>query len=201
MHISEGVLSAPTLIAGAAASAASMGLGIKKTKDDDLPKVAVLSSTLFVASLIHIPLGPISVHLILNGLAGLILGWSLFPALFLSLLLQAILFQFGGLTTLGVNTLTMGLPAILCFYLFGKLVRKRSYILSVISGFLTGVLGVFLASVFVALFLVTTGEAFLNVAKLVIFIHFPVIVIEGIITSFIIVVIKKLKPEILGGME
>jgi cobalt/nickel transport system permease protein len=201
MHISEGVLSAPALIGGASAAAAGIGFGIKKIKDEDLPKVAVLSSALFVASLIHIPLGPASVHLILNGLAGLILGWSVFPALFLALLLQAILFQFGGLTTLGVNTLTMGLPAILCFYLFSKSMRSKSDVLAIISGFLTGVLGVFLASILVALFLVTTGEAFLNVAKLVIIAHIPVMILEGIITSFIIVVIKKIRPEILGGVE
>lgn len=201
MHISEGVLSAPALIGGASAAAAGIGFGIKKTKDEDLPKVAVLSAALFVASLIHIPLGPTSVHLILNGLAGLILGWSVFPALFLALLLQAILFQFGGLTTLGVNTLTMGLPAILCFYLFSKSIRSKSDVLTIISGFLTGVLGVFLASILVALFLVTTGEAFLNVAKLIIIAHIPVMILEGIITSFIIVVIKKIRPEILGGVE
>lgn len=199
MHISEGVLSAQALIGGASAAAAGIGYGIKKTKEEDLPKVAVLSSALFVASLIHIPLGPTSVHLILNGLAGLMLGWSVFPALFLALFLQAILFQFGGFTTLGVNTLTMGLPAILCFYFFSNWVKSRNDMLAVISGFLTGVLGVFLASCLVALFLITTGEAFLNVAKPVIIAHVPVMIVEGIVTSFIIIIIRKIKPEILGG--
>lgn len=199
MHISEGVLSVPALIAGASASAAGIGYGIKKTKDEDLPKVAVLSSTLFVASLIHVPLGPTSVHLILNGLAGIILGWSVFPALFLALFLQAILFQFGGLTTLGVNTLTMGFPAILCFYLFKKSLIGENDILALISGFFTGVFGIFLASILVALFLFTTGEAFLNLAKLIIIAHIPVMIIEGIITSFITGIIRKVKPEIFGG--
>jgi cobalt/nickel transport system permease protein len=42
----------------------------------------VLSATFFVASLIHVPVGPSSVHLIMSGLAGLVLGWTAFPALF-----------------------------------------------------------------------------------------------------------------------
>ena len=53
-----------------------------------------------------------SAHLILNGLLGVVLGWAAFPVIFVALLLQAVLFQFGGFTVLGVNTATMGLGAL-----------------------------------------------------------------------------------------
>jgi cobalt/nickel transport system permease protein len=76
----------------------------------EVPKVAILSSVFFVASLIHVPLGPSSVHLILNGIMGVLLGWTAFPAILVALALQGVLFQFGGITTLGVNTLNMALP-------------------------------------------------------------------------------------------
>jgi len=123
MHISEGVLSAPVLAAGASFSAGGVCLGLKRMDYDRIPFVAILTSTFFVASLIHIPLGPSSVHLILNGLLGLILGWSAFPAILVALTLQAMLFQFGGLTVLGVNTFTMAFPAIFCYYIFAPAVR------------------------------------------------------------------------------
>ena len=70
MHISEGILSLPVLAAGAGLAVAGTGLGLKSMSDRDMVKVAVVSSALFVATLIKVPLGPSSVHLILNGLFG-----------------------------------------------------------------------------------------------------------------------------------
>ena len=70
MHISEGVLSAPVLATGAALTAAGCGIGLKKLDYDRVPQVAILTSAFFVASLIHVPIGPSSVHLVLNGLMG-----------------------------------------------------------------------------------------------------------------------------------
>ncbi len=72
--------------------------------------MAVLSSVFFIASLIHVPVGPSAAHLILNGVCGLLLGWMAFPAILVGLALHALLFQFGGLTTLGVNTFNMAFP-------------------------------------------------------------------------------------------
>ena len=46
---------------------------------------------IFVASLVHVPVGPSSMHLVLNGLLGLLLGWAAFPAILVGLLLQAVL--------------------------------------------------------------------------------------------------------------
>ncbi len=125
MHISEGILSGPVLLGGAILSAGGIGLGLKQINTTDLPKVAILSSGFFVASLIHIPVGPTSAHLLLNGLIGLILGFKAFPAIFVALLLQALLFQFGGLTTLGVNTFNMATPAVLSYYLFRNLLKRK----------------------------------------------------------------------------
>jgi ABC-type Co2+ transport system permease subunit len=73
---------------------------------------------LFLASLVHVPLGPSSIHLTLLGLAGLLLGWSAIPALFVALLLQGFLLQFGGLLSLGVNTTIMGTAALSGYALY-----------------------------------------------------------------------------------
>ena len=73
-----------------------------------MAQVGILSSAFFMASLIHVPIGPSSVHLLLNGIVGLLLGWGAFPAILVGLALQAMFFQFGGITVLGVNTLNVG---------------------------------------------------------------------------------------------
>jgi cobalt/nickel transport system permease protein len=200
MHISEGVIAAPVLVAGAAVAVAGCAVGLKKMDLQNTPKVAVMSSVFFVASLIHVPVGPTSVHLVLNGLIGLLLGWMSFPALLVALLLQAILFQFGGITTLGVNTVAMALPAVVCYLLYARLVRGNNKTVAAIASFLTGVTGVLLGGIIVALFLISTGEQFVAVAKLFVIVHFPVMLIEGVLTVFIVMFIRRIKPEVLEGV-
>ena len=197
MHISEGILTAPVLLSGAALTVAGTAIGLKKIDYDRIPQVAILSAGFFVASLIHVPVGPSSIHLVLNGLVGIFLGWAAFPAILVGLLLQAILFQYGGFTTLGVNTLNMALPAVLCYMVFNKGVKSSNIVTSSIASFLCGFGAVFLSAVMVALSLYFTGEQFLTIAKLIVLANLPIMLIEGIIAFFCIRFLKKVKPDIL----
>ena len=198
MHISEGVLSGQVLAAGAALSAAGVAVGLKRTSNEQIPEVAILASAFFVASLIHVPLGPTSVHLILNGLVGLILGWATFPAILMGLLLQALLFQFGGLTTLGVNTFNMAFPGIVCWWIFGPMVRGRRPRLALVGAFFCGVLAVLGAGLLVALSLYLTGKGFEKAAAAVLLAHLPVMALEGILTAFTVAFLRKVRPDMLG---
>ena len=200
MHISEGVLSAPVLIAGAAIAAAGVAVGLKKMDSDKIPQVAVLSSAFFVASLIHVPIGPSSVHLILNGINGLLLGWLCFPSILVALALQAILFQFGGLTVLGINTVNMALPGVICYYLFSRLVNRERGLISLTAAFACGFLSVFFSCILVALSLLFTEQSFMSVDKLIVVAHLPIMIIEGIITLFCVAFLYRVKPELLGGI-
>ena len=197
MHISDGVLSAPVLIAGAAVAAAGTVVGLKKMDTDKIPKVAMLTSAFFVASLVHVPIGPVSVHLTLNGLVGILLGWSCFPAILVALLLQTLLFQFGGISVLGVNTVVMGAPALVVYFIFKNFIKKDNNILVVLSSFFTGALAVLLAVLLDAYALFFSGDEFINLARLLVLAHLPVMAIEGAINVFIIILLKKVKPEIL----
>jgi len=196
MHISEGILSLPVITAGYALSAAGVGIGLKQLKDKDIVKTAVLSSAFFVASLIHVPVGPSNVHLILNGLLGLMLGSVGFCAIFVALLLQAILFQFGGVTTLGVNTFNMAMPAWICFLLFSRLIKENKVPLAIV-GFLGGFISVGLSAAGLSLSLILSGEHFESSAKIILIAHIPVMIIDGIITGVALQFIKKVKPEML----
>jgi cobalt/nickel transport system permease protein len=197
MHVSEGVLSAPVLAAGAALTVVGLTIGLKKSDYDRIPRVGILSAAFFVASLIHIPIGPASVHLIMNGLCGLLLGWAAFPAIFAGLLLQAVLFQYGGFSTLGVNTFCMAFPAVFCFYLFRVGVTHEKPLIYLGSAGLCGFLAVFLSGILVAVSLIFSGEAFLTAAKVLVLSHAPVMCIEGGIIAFCVSFLKKVKPELL----
>lgn len=195
MHISEGILSAPVLISGGVLTAAGTAIGLKKINYERIMDVSILAATFFVASLIHVPLGPGSVHLILNGLLGMVLGWASFPAILIALLLQAVFFQFGGAVVLGVNTLNMAFPAVLCFYLFRPWLKQPKT--RVFAGFAGGFLSVFLSAVLMALALALSDSGFMDAAKIVIAANFPVMIIEGFITMFTVSFLARVKPEIL----
>jgi cobalt/nickel transport system permease protein len=196
MHISEGVLSAPVLITGGVLAVAGTAVGLKKIDYDHVARVGILAATFFVASLVHVPIGPSSMHLIMNGLVGLLLGWAAVPAIMVALLLQAVFFQFGGITTLGVNTVIMALPAVLCFYLFGPLMHKSRKVL-LAAGFACGFLAVLLSALLVSLALMFTEESFFAVAVLVAGANLPIMIIEGIVTAFCVVFLKKVQPDML----
>lgn len=197
MHISEGVLSAPVLIGGAALAAVGVAVGLRRLDYERVPRVAVLASAFFVASLIHVPIGPSNVHLVLNGLVGVVLGWAAFPAILIGLLLQAVLFSFGGVTALGVNTLIMGAPALACCLLLGPWLRRSRGPQAFALGFAAGALGIVGGCVCLAAALVFTGEAFHNVARLTVLAHVPVAVIEGLVTGSVVAFLRQVRPELL----
>ena len=200
MHISEGILSGPVLLSGAALAAIGTAIGLKKLDYEKIAKVGMLSAAFFVASLIHVPIGPSNAHLILNGLVGLLLGWPAFPAILVALTLQGAFFQFGGITTLGVNTVIMALPAVICYLGFGRFMWANQRT-TFVAAFAAGFLAVLLTGVSAGLALVFTEENFLEVSALIIGAHIPVMIIEGIITAVCVGFLKRVKPDMLPGSE
>lgn len=199
MHISEGVLSAPVLAAGALFTIGGVAKGLKDLDYEDIPMAGLLAAAFFVASLVHVPVGPSAAHLVLNGLCGLLLGWVAFPVILVGLTLQAVLFQFGGLTGLGVNTFNMACPGLLAWLVFRRLIDSRNPVLRGVAEFTAGAGAILLSGVLVAASLMFTGESFHTQAILVIVAHVPVMIIEGIVTVFIVEFIRKVRPEMLRG--
>ncbi len=134
MHISDGIISVPVCLAANAASVIIIYQIGKKTEPEDIPKMGMMGAALFVASLVHFPLAGASIHLGLFGLAGIILGKRAFPVIFTALLLQSLIFQHGGLLTVGVNSINMGAGAFVAMLLW----RWRSlpeYVRALLAGF------------------------------------------------------------------
>lgn len=196
MHISDGVLPISVAVGGYVISAGLAAWSARRTSNEDLPKVAVVTAAFFVASLIHVPLGPTSAHLLMPGLAGALLGPVAFLSIGLGLLLQSLLFQFGGLTALGANALMMGLPAVACGWFFQKF-KGQTQVRQAIIGGVAGAAGTALAAVILAILLVTGGEDFSGVAKIALAAHVPVIIIEGVVSAFTIGFLARVKPALL----
>jgi cobalt/nickel transport system permease protein len=201
MHIVDGALSNPVLLGGAALAVGGIAMGLKKLPLERIPAAGVLSASFFVASLIHVPIGPSSVHLILNGLAGLVLGWAAFPALFVGLLLQAVFFGFGGLTVLGVNAINIAGPAVLAGLIFGQLVARGSPMQGAIWGGIGGGFAIAVTTLAVAFSLALSGDEFIPAAKLVFVAHIPVIIIEALLSGAAIFLARRVKPELFAGSK
>ena len=203
MHICESIIASTAhgqeiLVAGTVAAAGATAVGLYKLDYERIPRAAVLSSAFFVVSLIHVPLGPIAVHLMLSGLMGLLLGWSVFPALLIALLLQSLFLpSFAGLTALGLNTVVMGLPGLACYYLFRCPVRSDSGTIATATGFAAGATGILLAGVLGATVLLGAGEAFAEIGFGFLLANLPLAVIEGAVTANVVVLLRKVRPELL----
>jgi cobalt/nickel transport system permease protein len=202
MHIAEGALSVTpqgigVLWTGVAAAAAGTVLGLRRMDYERVPQVAMLSAVFFVVSLFPIPMGITSAHLVLAGLIGLVLGWAAFPALLVALFLQAVLFGDGGLTTLGINTTIMAVPAIVSFYLFRPVIHAKQEWIVFAGGFAAGAVGVILGALVNALALYVAEKQYHLLAYAVIGFHLPFAAVEGLITGSVVVFLRKVRPELL----
>lgn len=171
---------------------------MRNIRIEEIPKVSLITAALFVASLVHFPIGPTSVHLIMNGLAGILLGRRAFIGVFVALTLQAVFFQHGGLSVLGVNAFNIGVPALLAWQLFEKRRGLESPHLEAVFGALAGGLAVLASVLLVSQELLALGEAFNEISLLVIGAHLPVIIIEALVVGAAAGFLLKVKPEMLA---
>ncbi len=198
MHIAEGILSPPVLAGGALAATVGVGIGLRRLRDEDIPRAAVLTAGFFVASLIHIPTGAGSVHLVLNGLMGLMLGWAAFPAIVVALTLQALIFQVGGLTVLGINTLIMAVPAVLVGRTVRPLLASGRSARTVLAGSaMAGGGAVALGAILGAAAVALGGREFHAAAGALLLLHVPVMLTEAMVTGCIGAFLHRVRPELL----
>lgn len=157
MHLSEGILSAPVVLATLGVAALATAWSVRNLSEQAIPLAAILGCVFFALGTVHIPVGPGSVHLLLNGLLGVLLGWSAIPVIVVALILQAALFGFGGFAVLGANVLIMGLPAVAAYYFSAHLLYRRPLVAGVIAAFI-GVSG---AAIVASVLLFASGGMFL----------------------------------------
>ncbi len=201
MHLPDGIFSDTTagqaiLVGGGVAAIAGVGMGLRRMDWERIPEVAVLAAAFFVASLIHVPMPPTSVHPLLIGLLGTLLGWSAFPAIFVGLLLQFVFFQHGGITTLGVNTANFGLPALLGYVILHHGIgRNHSGNRVFVIAFCAGCVPVLVAAAATTMELMAIGQHMQRLAETVFGLHIPVALVEGLLTAYVVRFLIRVKPE------
>lgn len=196
MHISEGVLKPEILVPAGIITAGLTAYLLYKIKPNDIVRTACMSAVFFVGSFVHFPLGPSSLHLVLGGIVGAFSGRFAFLSILVALLFQGVFFGFGGLSTLGVNALIIGLPAIFGAY-FVRLGNQNNALQAKLFYFLAGFVPVAISSILLSVVLLLNGDEFRAIASLVLLTNSALCVIEGLICALLLSVIAKTYPEFL----
>jgi cobalt/nickel transport system permease protein len=195
MHISDGILSAPVVITTSVIGAGLVLWSLKDLKNEAIALTAAMTALFFIASFIHIPLGPTQIHLVLIGVIGILLNKKVFLAIFIALLLQATLLGYGGLSSLGANVIIMALPAFMIYLMIQADLAKMFH--EKILYFLIGFIPVLFSTLLLAVVLALSKEEYLYASYTIVLANIPAMVIEGLITLFLMNYLKKSIPWIL----
>ena len=215
MHIPDGFVPPQLCIIGYGVSGLITWQCLRQIKrrsdpSTQLPKASLLTAAFFVVSSIQIPLPPMSLHLVLSGLLGAVLGYYAFLAILIGLFFQALFLGHGGFSTLGVNAIIIGVPALLAHGIFQLRQwlphSSKSSLRFGISGFLAGTVGMALAvTLFISLLIFTVPVGFdaatERAALLTLGIaHGPLILVEGVFTALLVTFLQRTKPELLEDL-
>jgi cobalt/nickel transport system permease protein len=167
--------------------------------EEKIPLVAVLAAGIFALQSFNLPVGMgTSGHLVGGALAAIILG-SPFAAVFiltLVLIVQGVLFGDGGITTMGLNILNMGvIGGFVGFYTFrGLMAATRSV---GVSAFAAAWFACFVPALAAAVELYFAGTFPLRAGLITMGLYHAVIgVIEGFVTVVAIRLIMAARPDI-----
>ncbi len=208
MHIADGLLPPNICIAGYGITGGMTWYSLRQINKQKNPrehmiKASLLAAAFFVISSIHIPLPPSSIHLVLNGLMGVLLGYYAFCAILIGLFLQAVMWNHGGLSTLGVNGALLGIPALLAYYIFQISYRLRQPIWKQVWAFLAGAGGFGITAIAFTLLVITTISADIDAQMEQKAIYASMVGysiqmgIEGIFTTMLVSFLQRVKPELL----
>ncbi|MDJ0716311.1 MAG: cobalt transporter CbiM [Prochloraceae cyanobacterium] len=210
MHIPDGILPASISISGYAITGGVTWYSLRrinkeKNPQEKIPQASLLTAVFFVASLVHIPIVFTSIHLILNGVMGIILGYYAFPAILIGLFFQAVMFGHGGLSTLGINAVIMGIPALFAHHFFQlrKAISPKQQIWTGIWAFIAGG-GALAMSASIFAFIVLTNispDLDAQTEQKAIYISLAgytiQAIIEGMFAAMLLSYLQRVKPEIL----
>jgi cobalt/nickel transport system permease protein len=197
LHLNDGILPAPIVIV---TDVAALGLFVYSMRDIEqarIPRLALLSSAFFVASLvINVPLLGASVHPTLGGVIGALAGKNVFAVISPAVVMQAVMFGHGGITAAGANVISMALPPFLLTPLFRRSINSTDRRRSALSASALGAGCAFLSAA------LSAGIAAIGDSSLLLFsavwwtAYLPVIVIESIITAPVLLAVRKARPEL-----
>jgi len=203
MHIPSGFLEPEVWLPLGAVSVASAAWAMKRTGEDGderkTPVMGVMAAFIFAAQMVNFPvLGGTSGHLIGASLAVAVLGmWPAMVVMTAVIIMQAVLFQDGGIEALGANVFNLGVLGCLVSGPVLAVGRKFGGRAVYASLALAGWLSVVLASAACAVELALSGTSPLAVVLPVMTsVHAVIGAFEGLISVIALRFICAVNPAI-----
>ncbi|HEY9642229.1 MAG TPA: energy-coupling factor ABC transporter permease [Coleofasciculaceae cyanobacterium] len=208
MHIPDGFLSLPVSLVtwGLAIALIVVALGQVKSEHQErvVPLMGVCAAFIFAAQMINFPIpGGTSGHLLGGTLAGVLLGpWAGSLVMTVVFIVQATLFQDGGLTVLGANIFNMGLIGTFGGYYLYKALRSalgfNTWRGTAIAVAIAAWASVVVASFICAIELALSGTVSLNVAIVAMLAwHVLIGIGEAIITVIATSYVWQARPDLM----
>ncbi|MGQ9598869.1 MAG: energy-coupling factor ABC transporter permease [Anaerolineae bacterium] len=207
MHIPDGFISTGTAVVSWLASAGSVGYAVRRVNrqlgERQVPLMGVTAAFIFAAQMMNFTVaGGTSGHLLGGALAAILLGpWAGMLVLTSVLVVQALLFQDGGLVALGANILNMAVIGVLVGWVvytgLKRLWTDKPWA-TVVSGFAAAWLSVVIASLVAAIELAISGTSPWTVALPAMgLVHMLIGIGEGLITVGVLVFLRIARPDLL----
>ena len=207
-HIPDGFLSVPVLAGTAAASVAALATAARRSRaalgEREGPVLGAVTAFVFAAQMLNFPLGiGASAHLLGGALVAVLLGpWAGMLVLFAVLLVQALLFQDGGIAALGANTLNLAVLGVGSAYavfrvgrgLFGDAPRVTVASAAAAAWVSTVLVGLAVAAELALSGLVPWRAAFVLVGGGHVLIGIAEAVLTGLLVSFVL----RTRPALLA---
>lgn len=206
MHIPDGFLTANICAAAWGISLGGLWYCLKKTalvlKEKMIPLMGVMSAFIFAAQMLKFPVfAGTSSHLLGAVMAAILLGPYLAAIVLTSVLvIQCIIFQDGGLTTLGANILNMSFIGAIGGYFVYSIIRKILFGKNgiIIATAISAWLSVVMASIACAIELALSSSSPLRLAIAAMAgVHVLSGIGEAIITCLVISFILKVRPDLI----
>ncbi|MGK7954289.1 MAG: cobalt transporter CbiM [Crocosphaera sp.] len=208
LHIPDGFLSPSVSLFCWVITLVLIAISLKKVQKDyqerTVPLMGVCAAFIFAAQMINFPIpGGTSGHLVGGTLAAILLGpWAGTLVVTVVFIVQAVLFQDGGLTVLGANILNMGLIGTFCGYYLYKAIRislgRRSWRSMSIATVIAAWCSVVIAAIATALQLALSGTVPLMVSMIaMVSWHVVIGVGEAIITLIAVGFVWQSRPDLI----
>jgi cobalt/nickel transport system permease protein len=203
LHVPDGLLSLPVAILCWILSALLVLVAVRRSKGElgerQVPLMGVMAAFIFAAQMINFPVaGGTSGHLLGGALAAITLGpWAAMLVMTSVIMVQALLFQDGGLVVMGANILNMGLLTVLLSYGLYRATAGRSRGVRLGVAGLAAWLSVMAAALATALQLWLSGTARLDiVVPAMLFVHALIGIGEALITVAALAFILRTRPDL-----
>ncbi len=208
MHIPDGFLNAPVAAATLVVAGTGLAAALRAERRDPVPVPAgilgSLAAFVFAAQMINVPVAPgTSGHLVGATLVAMIVGpWRATLVMAAVLVIQAALFQDGGLTALGANLIDMGFTGAFVGFAVASLVLRavrgvRGYAAGAVLGAFTATLA---GAALTAFWLGVSGLYPLRgILPVLLVSHAAIGVLEAALTAAILVTVLRWRPDLIAN--